>query len=227
MIEEVPYIELFGDWNRFKQLLSKRLSVKLPGKQAQYRLAPTQRLADLEKETIPGNAVESSVLLFLYPDEGSIFTAVILRNEYDGAHSGQISLPGGRKERSDSDDYSTALRETREEIGIPSEYFEYSGALSQLYIPPSNYVVYPFVATSELLPEYTIDPKEVQKVIPIDLLDICKPGAMTEKAFHFRNFITFNAPGFEVGGHFMWGATAMIFSEFLQIIDEIAASPLS
>lgn len=227
MTEKISYSELFSDWPLFKQRLSMRLSEALPGKEAQYRLAPVHRLLEKESNTIPDHAIESSVLLALFPENNSVKSVVILRNEYDGVHSGQVSLPGGRKEPSDKSNYHTALRETKEEIGIPPDMLNYCGTLTSLYISRSNFNVFPFVATTEFLPAFIIDNREVKELIVFDLLDIIPPGARKEKKFRLRNNFTFNAPGFLVGGHFMWGATAMIFSEFLQVIEDLRPSPLS
>ena len=222
MPKQPDYAALFADTNAFRQKLINRLSGKLPGKDAQYKLAPVIRLRELENTIETNDAVESSVLIVLYPEQGSISTIVILRNEYEGAHSGQISLPGGRKERDDADNYSTALREAREEIGIDTMELEFCGELSPLFISRSNYIVHPFVAITHQVPQIINDPVEVQKVITFSLFELCGEHAVGEKMFHYGKGLTFNAPGFEVGGHFMWGATAMIFSEFLAIIKEIA-----
>ncbi|HNX43529.1 MAG TPA: CoA pyrophosphatase [Bacteroidales bacterium] len=227
MVEKISYRELFSDWPLFKYKLSTRLSEPLPGKEAQYKLAPVHRQFEKESGLTPDHAVESSVLLTLFPENNSVKSVVILRNEYDGVHSGQVSLPGGRKESSDKSNYHTALRETKEEIGIQPDMLIYCGTLTSLYISRSNFNVFPFVATIEFPPSFVIDNREVKELIVFDLLDITPPGARMEKKFRLRDNFTFNAPGFLVGGHFMWGATAMIFSEFLQVIEDLRAPPLS
>jgi 8-oxo-dGTP pyrophosphatase MutT (NUDIX family) len=210
----------FTGWNSFKKQLSKRLSGQLPGKTAQYKLAPLHRLAEDEYDAAYHRPVESSVLMLLFTDNGRVYLPVILRNEYNGAHSGQISLPGGRKENQDISDYSTALRETFEEIGVKSGEMVYCGKLTDLYIPRSNFLVHPFVAAIDKKPLFDTDPKEVKELLILKLDDLLAPDAVIEKKLKIGN-ISIVAPGFDAYGHFMWGATAMIFSEFIEIVKKI------
>lgn len=210
----------FTGWDNFKKQLSKRLSGQLPGKTAQYKLAPLHRLAENEDEAVYHQPVESSVLMVLFPENGEVYLPVILRNEYNGAHSGQISLPGGRKENYDISDYSTALRETFEEIGVKSGDMVYCGKLTDLYIPRSNFLVHPFVAAIDKKPLFNTDPKEVKELLILKLDDLLEQEAVIEKKLKMGN-MSILAPGFDVHGHFMWGATAMIFSEFIELVKEI------
>lgn len=222
MTEVSRYEILFHDWNGFRLRLRERFTQKLPGKKAQFRLAPFHRSVENESEILTDNVKESSVLILLFPEDNSVKTAVILRNEYNGAHSGQISLPGGQKEKSDRSAYQTALRESNEEAGINPEYIELCGELTSLYIPRSNFRVFPFVGTTDMKPEFSIDPREVKELIVFDLMEIINQEAVKYKTFRYGEKLTFDAPGFYVGGHFMWGATAMIFGEFIEMIHEIA-----
>lgn len=219
LIEDDNLRNHFADWDSFKQQLNKRFLGHLPGKAAQYKLAPLHRLAENEDDIAHHKPVESSVLLVLYPDKNSVFIPVILRNEYNGAHSGQISLPGGRKEKDDISDFSTALRETFEEIGLRTDSLSFSGKLTDLYIPRSNFLVHPFVAISDIKPQFNTDIKEVKELLIVKLSDLISPKAVIERKLSLGN-TTITAPGFDVHGHFMWGATAMIFSEFIEIVKE-------
>ena len=136
--------------------LKAELLLKLPGVEAHLQLAPGIRVNDLKTEQPPAHAIESAVLIILYPHFGHLNTVVILRNEYDGAHSGQISLPGGKAEDSDFDFTFTALREAQEEIGIIPNELEILGQLSRFYVRPSNFIVYPYIAYSPKRPEWPI-----------------------------------------------------------------------
>lgn len=196
--------------------------MNLPGVDAHLRLAPEIRLNDIKTGITPEHALESAVLIILYPSNQRLNTVVILRNEYDGAHSGQISLPGGKKEKSDIDFKHTALREAQEEIGINPSEMEIVGQLSRFYVRPSNFIIYPYIAYCARRPDFYPDQTEVQRIIEIDILNEINFSKIINKTITFKNNIQVNAPGFEVGGEFMWGATAMIFSELIQVLNNVA-----
>lgn len=207
----------------FINQLKAELQLRMPGVEAHLRLAPEIRINDLKTEKPPAHAIDSAVLIILYPCNGSLHSVVILRNEYDGAHSGQISLPGGKREESDADFKNTALREAQEEIGIIPEEMEIIGQLSRFYVRPSNYIVYPFVAYHANRPEFHPDATEVQRIIEIDIFNDITYDKITFKTLCFKNNIQIDAPGFIIQNEFMWGATAMIFSELIQILNSAVA----
>lgn len=212
---EDTIIDFFGK-------LKTELLSDLPGVNAHLRLAPEIRLNDLKSGTTPDNAMESAVLILLYPHNNKLHTVVILRNEYDGAHSGQISLPGGKAEKSDIDFKHTALREAEEEIGIIPAEMEIIGQLTRFYVRPSNFIIYPFIAYCPYRPDFHPDATEVQRIIEIDIFAEINPEKMVTKTIIFKNSLQVNAPGFEISGEFMWGATAMIFSELIHILKNVA-----
>ncbi len=205
----------------FLKYLQSELLYDLPGADAHVLLAPEMRRNDIKTGITPDHAVESAVLILLYPFQSRLHTVVILRNEYDGAHSGQISLPGGKAEDSDIDFKHTALREAQEEIGIIPSEIEIIGQLSRFYVRPSNFIVYPYIAYCAHRPEFYPDKTEVQRIIEIDILNEINLNKMVNKTIIFKNNIQVYAPGFEVGGEFMWGATAMIFSELIHVFDKV------
>ncbi len=206
-----------GNLVEFIISLENQLLLTLPGAESQLKLAPVCRLDELRQEP-PEDAIQSSVLLLIFPVDRTLRIAVILRSVYDGAHSGQISFPGGRKELSDNSHAETALREAMEETGIVPANVKILGALSRLYINRSNYVVYPFVAFTEVRPEFTADPVEVQEIVEVNLDEKILNESISRETIHLKNGISFEVPGYRLGNHFMWGATAMIFSELLDVI---------
>lgn len=206
----------------FIALLKDELLLTLPGVDAHLRLAPEIRIPELKTGNPPAHAAESAVLIILYPYGDRIHTVVILRNEYDGVHSGQISLPGGKREDSDMDCKETALREAQEEIGIIPSEMEIIGQLSPFYVRPSNFIVYPFVAYCAHRPEFHPDASEVQRVIEIDLFNEISYSEIVIKTLSFKDKKQVTAPGFMLGTAFMWGATAMIFSELIQVLYGVA-----
>lgn len=206
----------------FVEKLKAELSATLPGVEAHLRLAPEMRINDIKIGITPDHAIESAVLIILYPSKNRLHTVVILRNEYDGAHSGQISLPGGKSEDSDIDYQQTALREAEEEIGIRPSQMEILGMLSRFYVRPSNFVINPYIAFCTHKPDFHPDAIEVQRIIEIDIFDEINSDRIVTKTITFKNKMQVNAPGFEVGGEFMWGATAMIFSELIHVLKNVA-----
>jgi 8-oxo-dGTP pyrophosphatase MutT (NUDIX family) len=206
----------------FIEKLRTELLTNLPGVEAHLRLAPEIRKIDLRNGIEPNHAMESAVLILLYPVDNRLHTVVILRNEYDGPHSGQISLPGGKYEESDIDFLFTAIRESQEEIGINPSDIEIVGQLSRFYVRPSNFIVYPFIAFQPSRPEFKPDPTEVQRIIEIDILKELNLNKIVNRTLTFKNNIQVNAPGFAVGGEFLWGATAMIMSELIYVLDKVS-----
>ena len=211
----------------FLKHLKQELAVALQGVEAHLRLAPEMRIQDLKNGNIRPDALLSAVLILLYPADGGLKTVVILRNEYDGMHSGQISLPGGKAEDTDVDFEYTALRETREEIGIDTSKIEIIGQLSRFYVRPSNFIVYPYVGFCLQRPVFSPDPVEVQRIIEIDIFDEISYDKIESRRLTFKNHAAVTAPGFAVGGEFMWGATAMMISELIQVLNLAAEKSLN
>ncbi|OIP01271.1 MAG: hypothetical protein AUJ98_05100 [Bacteroidetes bacterium CG2_30_33_31] len=197
-----------------------KLLKELPGHKAHKILSPPYRDEEIKKRIdasdIPRN---SSVLLLLYQKNGSLNIPFIKRSVYEGVHSGQISLPGGKHENFDVDFKATALREANEEIGIISADVQILGQISDLYIPPSNFRVKVFVGYLPYQPMLIPDKKEVQKIIEIPLVDIFKDDIIKSKVFYVSSYgIERKSPYFDLCGVEIWGATAMIISEFREII---------
>jgi 8-oxo-dGTP pyrophosphatase MutT (NUDIX family) len=151
----------------------------------------------------------------MYPFRDKSWLVFMKRNEYDGPHSAQVSFPGGAREEKDLSLEWTALRETREELGI-TDHIEILGSLTGLYIPVSNFRVKPYVGWITDKPAFNPDPSEVQYLIEASLNDLLDP-AIRDSETIFRHGKTIEAPYFRVGEEKIWGATAMILSEFLQL----------
>ncbi len=199
--------------------LEKLLNEPLPGSTAHQMMSPAGR-GDTEEliQTLLSPPRNSAVMIILYPDNDSLNMVMIKRPNYDGVHSGQVSFPGGKFEETDINYEATALRETFEEIGISTEKIKVIGVLSRIYIPPSNFLVYPYIGYCDETPLFTID-SEVDRVItaPVNVLlndEIVKQGKfMAGGNLNFQ----INAPYFEIDNERVWGATACILSELKQI----------
>jgi 8-oxo-dGTP pyrophosphatase MutT (NUDIX family) len=200
--------------------LKQKLQQPLPGVKSHLKMAPKNRLEELSTFNItPPLARKSAVLILLFPDNGKLKTVLIKRSEYDGVHSGQISFPGGKFENTDSTFEETALRETNEEIGVEPYNIEIIGQLTDFYIPPSNFLVKVFVGYSSKKPEYIPDRKEVQSIVEVDIDEFFDINNIAEKEFYStsRKTAVF-APCYLVNGLEIWGATAMILSELLDVL---------
>ena len=198
--------------------ISDALTRPLPGLEAQLKMSSMRWIHGLIETMRHKNPIPSSVLLLLYPSEGEVFTVLMLRPDYGGIHSGQISLPGGRQEPVDPDLETTALRESQEEVGIIPENVRMLGRLSDLYIPPSRFLVTPFIGFSEARPDFVRDPTEVEEIIEINIRELFSEQAFQVKRHKVGMGVHIKAPAFVVNNHVIWGATAMILSEFNELI---------
>lgn len=160
-----------------------------------------------------------SVLLLLCPESGVIRFPLIKRPEYQGMHSGQISLPGGKAEPGELP-VQTALREAYEEIGVQPEFVRVLGTLSQFYVIPSNILVTPVVGVSANEPVYCPDASEVVRIIQGNLFDLLADDAVREKEIEVAGRYRMRAPHFEIEGEVVWGATAMMLNEFRVMLRE-------
>jgi 8-oxo-dGTP pyrophosphatase MutT (NUDIX family) len=203
-------------FEKFIAELQKRLVNNLPGEAAQLKMAPITRLIELERERTSVEPRKSAVLVVFFPDKGKVKIILIKRAVDQTVHSGQISFPGGKLEKTDKDLKQTALRETQEEIGLNPEKLTIIGSLSKLYIPPSNFDVYPFVGFVEQMPALKIN-REVQHVLEVDFDELRKPEICIEKPIFHRTGKEVNVPSYVIQDEIIWGATAMIISELLEI----------
>ena len=152
-----------NSFQQFVSALSERLQEPLPGRSAQELMAPRPISEKRFKEDLKNPARPGGVMILLYPENGEIFLPLMKRPVYVGAHSGQVSFPGGKVEEQDRDLTDTALRETHEEIGVPAEQVRVIGALSELFIIASNFKVHPVVGVLNSTPEIIPDQKEVER----------------------------------------------------------------
>lgn len=162
---------------------------------------------------------EGAVLVLLYPHRDALQTVLILRPEYEGVHSGQVAFPGGRREPEDADLSVTALREAQEEVGLIPEQVEVIGTLSEVYIPPSNYIVRPYVAYSPERPDFIPDPREVARVLEYDVEHFLHEKAIKDERIRLAGGAQLKVGAFNHDGHVIWGATAMMLSEFRMLLN--------
>ena len=208
----------------FADSLKNKLSTILPGVIAQNKMLPSMRLPDeLLDKNRTANRKHGAVLILLYEKDKNLHTCFIKRAEDGGTHSGQIGLPGGKHEQNDENCIQTALREAEEEIGINSCDVEVLGELTKLYIPVSNYSVLPVVGKLDYEPFFIPNKSEVNFVIEAKISELIDEKNLKIKEFNPHS-MKITAPCFALNGHLIWGATAMIISEFLEVIKDIRIS---
>jgi len=203
------------------------LTPPLPGSPAHDMLAPEHRKNLLLQNADLSKALLSSVLILFFPDNDNnpsiIFTK---RVEYKGVHSGQISFPGGKSELHDKDLFDTAYRETEEEIGVKRNKIETLGVLTELYVPPSNFIIFPVVAAMHEHPVFVPDEKEVAEILTVPFSFFLSNGATGTYTINTHDQQFFQVPGYMIDSHLIWGATAMILSELILVAEKTSVFKL-
>ncbi len=201
----------------FIKKIQERLQHPLPGQPAQLRMAPASRRKYM---TAPEGVRRAAVMATLFPKNEEWHIVFIERNKNDrDSHGGQISFPGGKAEPEDGTMLKTALRETEEEVGIPQQEIKVLGSLSQVYIPVSNFNVYPYVGFLDFQPDYVIQEEEVSKVLEIPVAHFQNEAVIRTTDIPINEYLTLkNVPYYEVDNQVLWGATAMMMSELMEVI---------
>ncbi len=195
-------------------LLKRKLTSVLPGAEAQELMAPSFRNDyEVDKHLLR----ESGVLLLLYPKNNLPHFVLIKRSSQLRTHKGQISFPGGKKDPTDSSLYHTAVRETYEEIGVSENEIELVGALTPLFIPISNFMVYPYVAYAKKELLFDLNFMEVEAIFEIPIRKLLDESIITKESWEKKGK-SYIRPFFDIEGQKVWGATAMIISEFRQLL---------
>lgn len=203
--------------NDFLNNLHTKLQEDLPGKVAHSRMLRIPRISPKEAINSGKDPRYSAVLILLVPKQNQWEIVLTKRTEYDGPHSKQISFPGGKMADNDIDLLHTALRETEEEIGIPSSQINILGELTSLYIPPSNFIVQPFVGYLDTFPEFTKEEHEVEYIFTTPTLRLWEDSVIRKTSVHIERGLHIDAPYFDLNDEIVWGATAMILSEFREM----------
>lgn len=204
----------------FINKLKTEIKQSLPGTEIQWQMASSDRMVR-NFPRIPGkDARVAAVLILLYPHNGTVHTVFMQRHNYDGVHGGQISFPGGKKEPSDADIIQTALREAAEETGVDASEISVIGILTPLFIPVSNMIVTPVIGWTDKRPDFSHKPEEVVFLIEAEISKFFDQGIIKIKPFEIRGE-KIDVRYFDYEGNVIWGATAMILNELLNIIQRI------
>jgi 8-oxo-dGTP pyrophosphatase MutT (NUDIX family) len=196
----------------------RRLSAPLPGLPAQLRMSTRPRTSR-EDHRHAHPPKEGAVLILLYPVEGQLFFPLTRRTENVAHHKGQISLPGGARDNGDGSFWQVAVREAEEELAVEGGMITCLCALTPLYIPSSNFDIHPFVGHVPTRPAFRLNLLEVAELIemPLDLL--LDPAAKQQETRSVRGQ-TVQVPLYRYHSHQIWGATAMVLSEFEAMLNQ-------
>jgi 8-oxo-dGTP pyrophosphatase MutT (NUDIX family) len=209
-------------FTEFVKFLPKIEKEKLLSRDAHIKMAPLERISFMDEENyLEKNPKKAAVLMLFYPKNEIVHLALIVRNTYPGVHSSQIGFPGGKVELSDANLAETAIRETHEEVGIPPEKITIVKSFSEIYIPPSNFLVAPFMGISheELL--FIPDLNEVKKVLEFSVVDFLDDKNITKVNMSTSYATDIDVPAFRVDKYIVWGATAMMMSELKEVIKNV------
>jgi 8-oxo-dGTP pyrophosphatase MutT (NUDIX family) len=218
-VNKMMYNDSYTD---FLARLKAGLRAPLPGVRAHMKVATAMRMKEIESPSDTSLAKKGSVLVLLYPERENVRMPLILRPDHGDVHGGQISFPGGAFEPSDETLTVTALREAWEEIGLQPDSLTVIGRLSHIYIPPSNFLVEPVVASMQVKPVFRLNRDEVIKVLEVKVDELLHTP-LQHVDIDVRGRVL-KAPSFVVEGHPVWGATAMIISELLEVIRDYCTS---
>lgn len=207
------------DFTDFLEQVPKLKDVELPGSEAHYKMAPLERIESMKNGDVSGvNPRSAAVMMLFYPKKGRTHLVLIVRNSYEGVHSAQIAFPGGKYESEDENFQNTALRETHEEVGIHPDNIEIIMPFTNLYIQPSNFMVYPFLGICRKEIVFIPDRTEVAVIIELPISDFLNDNLLIKATMSTSYAKTIEIPAFNINGHIVWGATAMMLSELKEVL---------
>ncbi|QBA63748.1 NUDIX hydrolase [Muriicola soli] len=211
------------DFIKFSEQISKIKNLPLPGRDAHYKMAPEIRIRELEEgNIIRKNPKKAGVMALFYPGEAyQTHLLLIMRRTYKGVHSSQVAFPGGKKEKGDASILHTALRETYEEVGVLPEKIEVIRSVSEVFIPPSNFEVQPYVGLYADPAPFIIQEDEVEHLIEVPLNKVMDNSYLTSQILSTSYASEIEVPAFNFNGYTVWGATAMMLNEIRELMKQV------
>ncbi|WP_298307689.1 CoA pyrophosphatase [Flavobacterium sp.] len=207
------------NFDLFFNAITNVLNVELPSISSHIKMAPLERVKMMEENSYDLSSVrKAAVMMLFYPKNEVTHLVLIVRNSYPGVHSSQIAFPGGKVEEIDFDLKQTALRETHEEIGIHPNDIHIIRDFSSIYIPPSNFLVYPFLGVSQTELIFNLQEEEVAGIIELPLSTLLDDSIISNKNLETSYSKLIEVPVFQIEEHSVWGATAMMLSELKDVL---------
>ena len=205
----------------FKNNISILENSLLGGLDVQFQLAPKIRLRYSDDKIKNLSPKIAAVMALFYPNkEGETCILLTLRAQYNGTHSSQISFPGGKHDVKDTNLQNTALRESFEEVGICSKFVTVFKQMTDIYIPPSNFLVTPFLGYINQTPSF-IKNHEVEELISVKVSDILNTSSISTTTLSTSYATNMKVPCFLLNGYIVWGATAMILNEIKELLKRL------
>lgn len=211
------------DFHEFEKRIVKVAKMELPGESVQLKMAPVERLQELKEEARNmKRAKRAGVMALFYPTmDLQTNLILILRKTYKGVHSAQVGFPGGKIETIDNSIEDAALRETEEEVGVARETIKVLKELTEIYIPPSNFFVQPFLGITKVTPTFVLEEREVEALIEVDLNCFMDNSCITTEILSTSYATELEVPAFKLNGHIVWGATAMMLNEVREMLTKV------
>jgi 8-oxo-dGTP pyrophosphatase MutT (NUDIX family) len=210
------------DFQEFLRFVPKLIDARLPALDAHIKMAPLERLESLRNIDFGDKKPRiAAVMMLFYPKKERTHLVLIVRNSYKGVHSAQIAFPGGKYELEDENFAETALRETHEEVGIHPDKIEILKPFTELYIPPSNFMVHPFLGISNEELVFLPQPSEVAGIIELPLSTFLSDAIVVDTNLSTSYADSISIPAFKIEEHIVWGATAMMLSELKEVLKEV------
>jgi len=196
--------------------------MELPGEAVQFKMAPMERLEELKRNALlQDSARKAGVMALFYPAASKeTHLILILRKTYKGVHSAQVGFPGGKLEPNDASLQEAALRETEEEVGVPRNSIAVLRQLTEIYIPPSNFFVQPFLGITRQTPRFVPQEDEVEALIEVPLRHFMDDSTLVTKMLTTSYATNIEVPAYLLNKHVVWGATAMMLSEVRHLLKQ-------
>tara|TARA_R110002049_G_scaffold189990_1_gene358609 strand:- start:1357 stop:2001 length:645 start_codon:yes stop_codon:yes gene_type:complete len=211
-------------FSTFLESVVKIKHLELSGEVSHAKMSPPCRLELAEKMKAKAKtARKAGVMALFYPNiDDNTNLVLILRKTYRGVHSAQVGFPGGKYEDEDDNDLMlTAIRETEEEIGVVREHFKVLKTMSPIYIPPSNFMVHPFIGISQENLNFVKQDEEVEAIIEVMLSDFLDETNTITTTVPTSFDVEVDVPAFKLNGHIVWGATAMMLGEIKDLLKQV------
>ena len=207
----------------FCEQIIKIKNLPLPGDESHYKMEPVIRRKWRESDKIKGTTPKRAAVMALFYPNGQEETQIllILRKTYKGVHSNQIGFPGGKAEQDDKNLVHTAIRETFEEVGVHQNDIEVVKALTEVYIPPSNFLVQPYIGLCQNPSPFVIQEEEVEALVEVKLSDFLDESNKIEQQLSTSYAKDILVPAFKLNGYTVWGATAMMLNEIKDLLDKV------